>query len=54
MSAFTRFVNLLGWPAVAVTVGQDDRGLPVALQLVGPAGSDARLLALAAQIEGVA
>lgn len=54
MSAFTRFVNVLGWPAVAVTVGQDDRGLPVALQLVGPAGSDARLLALAAQIEGVA
>jgi amidase len=38
-------------PAVAVPVGTRPDGLPASVQLVGPAGSEWRLLALAAQLE---
>lgn len=51
LSAFTRFVNGLGLPAVAIPCGIDENGMPVAAQLVGPAGSDLSLLALAAEIQ---
>jgi amidase len=43
--------NLAGWPAMAVPAGLDPRGLPLAVQLVAPRGHEARLLALAAQLE---
>ena len=43
--------NLAGLPAASVPFGHDDDGLPIGMQLVGPAGSEGRLLSLAAQIE---
>ena len=45
--------NLAGWPAMTVPAGLDPDGLPVAVQLVAPPGGEARLLAVAAQLERV-
>lgn len=43
--------NQLGQPACAVPAGMTDDGLPLSVQLVGRAGDEAPLLAVAAQIE---
>ncbi|MET9077165.1 amidase [Streptomyces sp. NPDC004232] len=43
--------NVLGWPGVNVPAGFVDGGLPVGAQLLGPAGSEPRLVSLAAQLE---
>jgi amidase len=43
--------NVLGWPGVNVPAGFTDAGLPIGAQLLGPANSEPRLLALAAQLE---
>lgn len=43
--------NALGWPGVNVPAGLTDAGLPVGAQLLGPQGSEGRLLSLAAQLE---
>ncbi len=43
--------NLAGWPAMTVPAGLDPDGRPVAVQLVAPPGGEARLLAVAAQLE---
>ncbi|MFL5847085.1 MAG: amidase [Solirubrobacteraceae bacterium] len=43
--------NATGQPAAAVPSGFSGGGLPLSVQLVGPMGADARLVALAAQIE---
>jgi amidase len=43
--------NLAGLPAASVPFGHDEDGLPIGLQLVGPAGSEITLLSLASQIE---
>lgn len=44
----TSFASLAGCPAVSLPMGKLANGLPVGLQLVGPRGSDLRLLELAA------
>jgi amidase len=43
--------NVLGWPGVNVPAGLTADGLPVGAQLLGPAGSEERLISLAAQLE---
>jgi aspartyl-tRNA(Asn)/glutamyl-tRNA(Gln) amidotransferase subunit A len=43
----TFFCNYYGLPAISVPAGVDEHGLPLGVQLVGPKGGDARVLALA-------
>ena len=44
-------VSLAGIPAVSMPVGEDADGLPIGLQLIGPAFSEARLLRAAYALE---
>ena len=44
---FTAFANLSGCPALSLPMGLTADGLPTGLQLMGPPGSDLRLLELA-------
>jgi aspartyl-tRNA(Asn)/glutamyl-tRNA(Gln) amidotransferase subunit A len=48
-----RIANLTGWPAVSIPCGSGDDGLPVAVQLLAAHGDDARLLAVAADVEAM-
>lgn len=43
--------SLAGLPALSVPAGKSETGLPIGVQLIGPQRSDARLLALAKQME---
>ena len=43
--------SLAGLPAISVPAGVSSSGLPIGIQLIGPRRSDARLLALARQVE---
>jgi aspartyl-tRNA(Asn)/glutamyl-tRNA(Gln) amidotransferase subunit A len=51
LSRFTRFVNLLGYPSVAVPAGFDSSGMPVGVQIIGRRNSDLALLELAEDVQ---
>ena len=44
---YTVAVNLAGIPGISVPCGFDEAGLPIGLQILGPAFSEARLLRIA-------
>ncbi|MCA9544195.1 MAG: amidase, partial [Myxococcales bacterium] len=48
---FAPIGNLVGLPALSVPCGYDDEGLPVGLQIMGPAWSEGRLLRVGAAVE---
>jgi len=48
---YTVPANLAGLPAISVPCGADEDGLPVGLQIVGPAFSEARILQVARLVE---
>lgn len=50
---FSRPWQLLGCPCLALPVQQDPAGLPLAIQVIGRPGDDARVLGAAAWMEGV-
>ena len=50
-STFNRLWTLLGWPCVGVPGLRGDHDAPIGVQLVGRAGSDARVLAVAQRLE---
>jgi Asp-tRNA(Asn)/Glu-tRNA(Gln) amidotransferase A subunit family amidase len=43
--------NALGWPALALPCGPAEDGLPASVQLVAPAGEDARVIAAGSLLE---
>ena len=45
--------NLLGWPSINVPAGFTSDGLPIGVQLMGPANSEPLLVSLAAALEGI-
>ncbi|MGK2881279.1 MAG: amidase [Mycobacterium sp.] len=45
--------NLLGWPSINVPAGFTSDGLPIGVQLMGPANSEPLLISLAAELEAV-
>jgi amidase len=49
--ALAYYVTLTGHPAVCLPMGLDARGMPFGLQIVGPRGGDAFVLAVAAALE---
>ncbi len=45
--------NLLGWPSINVPAGFTSDGLPIGVQLMGPANSEPLLVSLAAALEAI-
>ena len=45
--------NLLGWPSINVPAGFTSSGLPMGVQLMGPANSEPLLISLAAELEAI-
>ena len=45
--------NLLGWPSINVPAGFTSDGLPIGVQLMGPADSEPLLVSLAAELEAI-
>jgi amidase len=48
---YTAIWNYTGQPAASVPAGFDDKGLPLAVQLVGRPNDELTLISLAAQLE---
>lgn len=46
-------VTVVGHPAISLPVGLDRNGMPFGLQIVGPRGGDAKVLAVAAALESL-
>jgi amidase len=53
-SAWTSVFNVTGMPAISLPLGAASDGMPLGVQLVADLGHEARLLALAAQLEQAA
>jgi aspartyl-tRNA(Asn)/glutamyl-tRNA(Gln) amidotransferase subunit A len=51
MLRLTQLFNITGHPAIAIPAGTTGDGWPVSVQLVGPHGTTARLLEIAATVE---
>jgi Asp-tRNA(Asn)/Glu-tRNA(Gln) amidotransferase A subunit family amidase len=51
MIAFTAVHNAAGTPAASLPLGWSQEGLPIGVQIAGPPGSEATLLALSGQLE---
>jgi aspartyl-tRNA(Asn)/glutamyl-tRNA(Gln) amidotransferase subunit A len=51
LGQFTRWVNHVGGCAISLPAGFDRHGLPLAIQLVGRGGAEARLLTLGAAFQ---
>jgi len=51
LTRFTRMFNLTGNPAIVLPCGRTQDGLPIGLQIVGPYGSEHRILWLARSYE---
>ncbi|VFA97497.1 amidase [Nocardia cyriacigeorgica] len=49
--SFTPLFNQTGTPAISLPLGQSTQGLPIGVQLAGPACSESLLLCVAAQLE---
>ena len=49
LGAYTNFVNLLGWSALAVPAGSTEAGMPFGVTFIGPANHDAALARLGAR-----
>ncbi len=47
---FTALANLSGLPAISIPCGRDSQGMPIGLQLIGPLGGEALLIAQARSI----
>jgi amidase len=45
--------TVLGWPSINVPAGFTSDGLPIGVQLMGPANSEGMLISLAAELEAV-
>jgi Asp-tRNA(Asn)/Glu-tRNA(Gln) amidotransferase A subunit family amidase len=48
---FTAIVNVTGQPAMSMPLHRSDDGLPIGVQMIGPAFGEAMLIRLAAQLE---
>jgi amidase len=50
-AGYTGIENVAGVPSIALPIGESQSGLPVGIQFTAPAGAEARLLALAYELE---